>query len=53
MGGFSPAASGSGPGYGSGALGLSISANNANVDARAGEELDAVMDQRVGMLGLS
>ncbi|KAI3478090.1 hypothetical protein L1887_60021 [Cichorium endivia] len=51
MGGFSPAASGSGPGYGSGALGLSISANNANVDARAGEELDAVMDQRVGMLG--
>lgn len=53
MGGFSPAASGSGPGYGSGALGLSISANNANLDARAGEELDAVMDQRVGMLGLS
>lgn len=58
MGSFSPAASGSGPGYGSGALGLSISANNpqsseSRVQLEQQEENEALMDQRVGMLGLS
>ncbi|SPO28040.1 uncharacterized protein UTRI_04430_B [Ustilago trichophora] len=59
MGSFSPAATGSGPGYGSGALGLSISANNnpqsleSRVQMEQLQENEALMDQRVGMLGLS
>ena len=58
LGSFSPAASGSGPGYGSGALGLSISANNpqsleTRVQQEQQQENEALMDQRVGMLGLS
>ncbi|CCF50621.1 hypothetical protein NDA11_006929 [Ustilago hordei] len=55
---FSPAGTGSGPGYGSGALGLSISANNpqsleSRVQMEQQQENEALMDQRVGMLGLS
>lgn len=58
MGSFSPAASGSGPGYGSGALGLSISANNpqsmeTKMQLEQQEENEALMDEKVGMLGLS
>ncbi|CDS81837.1 uncharacterized protein SPSC_00023 [Sporisorium scitamineum] len=58
MGGFSPAASGSGPGYGSGALGLSISANNpqsleSRMQLEQQQQNEALMDEKVGMLGLS
>lgn len=58
MGSFSPAASGSGPGYGSGALGLSISANNTQsletrMQLEQQEENEALVDEKVGMLGLS
>lgn len=58
MGSFSPAATGSGPGYGSGALGLSISANNtqsmeSRMQLERQEENEALMDEGVGLLGLS
>uniref|UniRef100_V5ECF3 Uncharacterized protein n=2 Tax=Kalmanozyma brasiliensis (strain GHG001) TaxID=1365824 RepID=V5ECF3_KALBG len=59
MGAFSPAAgAGSGPGYGSGALGLSISANNTqSMESRMMEERqeenEALMDEKVGLMGLS
>nr|CDI54578.1 uncharacterized protein BN887_04517 [Melanopsichium pennsylvanicum 4] len=60
MGSFSPVASGSGPGYGSGALGLSISANThhsqtleSRIQLEQQQQNEALMDQRVGMLGLS